>query len=175
MPCLLRVIALTRGDDGSFSSSMKSKASQRFATILCAMALAGLLTGQGILRDFVLCLGTDGHVALEPATGPGGTCETRSPRETDRELTFQWSLGNRSPGHCGPCEDFILARTSPTYFESSRPQLNRSGNSQVGMPLAAVLHLPAAHGRSIKTLDRFHRLTPRSSSLSALRTTILLI
>ena len=169
-------VALTRRDNGSFSTSMNSQASQRkFAAILCVVALAGLLAGQGILRDFVLCLGTDGHVALEPAIGPGGTCETRSALEPDRKLTLQWSPDNRSLGqHCGSCEDLIFARTSPTYSEPSRLQFSFRGASQAGMPLA-VVHLPAAHSRSVKLLDRFHHSAPLSSSLISLRSTFLLI
>ena len=156
---------------------MNSKTSpHRSAVILCALLLAGLLTGQDMLGDFVLCLGTDGHAALEPATGPGGTCETRSAQEPDRELSLRWSPHNRSLGqHCGPCEDFILARTSRTYSEPSRLQFNLSAASQVGMPLAAVFHVSAAHSRSVKPLDRFHHRAPLFSSLIALRSTILLI
>ncbi len=143
--------------------------------MLCSMLLAGLLTGQDMLGDFVLCLGTDGHAALEPATGPGGTCETRSVQDPDRELSLRWSPDNRSLGqHCGPCEDFILARASRTYSEPSRLQFSLGAASQVGMPLA-VLHVSAAHSRSVKPLDRFHHRAPLSSSLIALRSTILLI
>ncbi len=167
--------SLTPLQNRSFSTSMNSETSQnRFAVVLCAVLLAGLLTGQGILRDFVLCLGTDGHVALELATGPGGTCETRSSQEPVRgELSLQWASDNRLGQHCGPCEDFILARTSPTYSEPSRFQFSVSAASQE--PLAAVFQSSAAHSRSVKPLDRFHHRGPLPSSLIALRSTILLI
>jgi hypothetical protein len=148
----------------------------RFPVLIAVVLLAGMLAGQGVLRDFVLCLGTDGHVALEPAAGLSGTCETRPAQQPDRKLTLQWSPDYRSLGqHCGPCEDFILARSTLTYSKPSRLQSSFGAVSQVGAPLAAMFQLPADSNRSIKHLDHFLHRAPPSSSLSVLRSTILLI
>lgn len=174
---LFTLRSLTRRDSESFLRSMSFQRSQnRFGAILSIVLLVSMLTSQEILRDFVLCLGADGHVALEPASVTSRTCVMRPVQEPGFDRSLQWSPDNPSLGqHCGPCEDFILSQMSSTYSEPSRFRLGFSNIPQVGMCLPAIFPWPTEYSRSKKSIDRFDQRNPRPSSMSVLHSTILRI
>ena len=135
--------------------------------------LVGALTGQSMLQDFVLCLGADGHVAVEAGTGPGGTCETLSAAQKQGWSTTELRLGAPASGsHCGPCRDLAIVQADSMYMRHPLLQIDLPAFS----PLRPILYTPSGiNPRSFHALYPSHTLSAASSSLTYLRSTILLI
>jgi hypothetical protein len=148
---------------------------RRFSVVLSVVLLAGLLAGQGMLRDFVLCLEVDGQVAIEPTTGPGGSCEIASTAQTRRQSSpAQWLSGTRALGqHCGPCSDVALAPANVVYPEPRRLQNHAASHSFLSVPAVPYLVYRASDFKP--ALSQAHSNFSVPSALPALRSTILLI
>jgi hypothetical protein len=144
-----------------------------FAAGLIA-CLIGILAAQGTMQDFVLCRGSDGHIAIEASRGTEGTCEPQSVLQTGRAASGEWlSSSFVFISHCGPCRDLSLAHTDSFYARSVFVQ------SQIGQKifteLSAVLVLPSRFGISPDRHTSFHQLPATLSTPLHLRSTLLLI
>lgn len=83
------------------SERRKAKFSRKIAIFLL---LAYFAMGAGLVDSSVLCLGKDGHVAMESAASCT-YCGIRTILPVQPESLI--SEGNPAPG-CGPCQDFSI-------------------------------------------------------------------
>ena len=139
----------------------------RPACSLLVFLLAGLLVGQGSLQEYVLCLGPDGHVAVESATGPGESCRS-APAPQERRIAptdFLVSGLYRSA-----CQDLLIA--FGLFYVRPIPSLLRIAPSA-----SPFLSSDPAFWTALETPPSASpfRLVPSFFVLSSLRTTILLI
>ena len=141
----------------------------RFALTSIAILIAGLLTGQGTLRDFVLCLGVDGHVAIEAAPNALGTCEIPSTSEMQRQSAGPTKFDGLAQ-HCGPCQDLMLAEGKVDLF--SDPLRPYSGSPTHNSPIPASLLAFETDSCLVKL---FSPASPRTKLPTILRSTIVLI
>jgi hypothetical protein len=117
----------------------------------------------------VLCIGEDGHIALEPVRNSRCATPIAPPLTLSQQIT-PWTF---SPDHCGPCVDVPLL-TSDTASQQFVPtfsfllQLEMSGFTLVPWVVSASPELPSTP---------FWLSLPRvtNTTLSALRTVILLL
>lgn len=140
--------------------------------VALAVSLAVFLPGVGGPGERVVCIGADGHIAIEAAVSPGA-CFSASLRgdtsshDPERELS-------REGDHCGPCVDV------PPL---SGPWANTSFSSHLSGPavwfsmslLPTSLQgdeMPASAGEGLLAV-RFR--TPADAPGAFLRTTVLLI
>jgi len=79
----------------------KAKSSRKIATFLL---LAYFAMGAGLVDSSVLCLGKDGHLAMESAVSCA-LCGVRAILPVQPESLSP--EGNPAPG-CGPCQDFSI-------------------------------------------------------------------
>ena len=78
-----------------------------YKTIVPFVALAYLLAATGPVGGAVLCIGTDGHVAIEYATGGG--CTSSVCEKTERPSTDPAIRPTVPPNsHCSSCIDIPL-------------------------------------------------------------------
>ena len=73
----------------------------RSTTALAAILIC-IFAAQGPMQNLVLCLGVDGHVAVEASAGAEGSCSDVTAFQTV------------APGHCGVCRDVALTSTEFT-------------------------------------------------------------
>lgn len=122
-----------------------------------------LFAGVELPQGFVMCLGVDGHLAVE-ATGEGGRCGA--------ELSVQGiadALINTNADHCGPCLDLTVVLSTIAPGPSSPRHLVLSSQAALPVhPVPAVVRLGFQSG----FLPHFPSNT---SFLLSLRSTVLLI
>lgn len=139
-------------------------------------ALVGVLIffliGQGSLSGFVLCLGADGHVAVEAAHEKRcGSPSNVTPREPTPNLSM--FEAPKTFDHCGPCLDFPVLVDGSTQQYIAPTQNTRS---QIKTPIISAL----SSFRSVlvsTTPEDLQPLTPSliNPTLTLLRTVTLLI
>ena len=83
------------------------------STAALAAILICIFAAQGPMQNFVMCLGADGHVAVEASVAVEGSCSDAGVFQT------------MTPGHCGVCRDVALAstefaRTPPVFAPVQR-------------------------------------------------------
>ena len=154
----------------------------RAQTLLQQPLVAGLiallvciLTGQGMLHNMVLCLGDDGHVAVEASAGPGQTCAASpaagAPQHGQVECLSSSALSRL---HCGPCQDVSLSPTDGLYVRSY-PADPKSARTE----LSAQSALPVLVATSVLKPGRRPCAPPRGPAFTSaplhLRSTLLLI
>lgn len=140
--------------------------------VLLPVLLAASLGAQGLLQTFVLCLGADGHVALEATAAPELGCGTLSPAIGQASSSKDLLLGpQQGASHCGLCEDAVLSSLDTTYAMGK-------GVSQIDLPA----HTSSPSALPLRSIDlRYFSSVSRSWSpasspfLACLRTTVLLI
>ncbi|HEU4333766.1 MAG TPA: hypothetical protein VFT32_04670 [Candidatus Eisenbacteria bacterium] len=91
--------------------------------LLIALAVGGLLTHP----DQALCIGADGHLAVEAAAGAGREC---CPADGGESATREIALTTDS---CGPCLDLVLPLVSVT----------RTAKDESASPLPLATMIPA--------------------------------
>ena len=139
----------------------------RTLLLLVACIQVPFLLGHGILQGAVLCVGSDGHVALESAV-PDGDCGSSSQFEQQEAAAIIGALNTSD--HCGPCLDVgVPGETRP--FTS--PGQNRSQHLQPHPP-ALVSSLTAYSERPPGTAS-LHSPSCLSVPLKSLRSVVLLI
>jgi hypothetical protein len=86
---------------------------RRFRTLRFFSVSASILVYFFVLSigadQFVLCFGSDGHVAVEPALN--GCCNASSPAHSHTGLSFE-PVCPETGDHCGSCIDVLLS----SYF-----------------------------------------------------------
>jgi len=104
------------------SNRRKYKSSRKIASLLL---LAYFAMGAGLVDSSVLCLGKDGHLAMESAVSCA-LCGVRAILPVQPESMS--SEGNPAPS-CGPCQDFSItsAREFPGIALLPPPGADRSG------------------------------------------------
>jgi len=156
-------------------SSMDSRSLQKFPFAAGLIGcLIGILAVQGTMQGFVLCRGSDGHIAIEASRGTEGSCEPQSVLQTGQETLGKWLSSSLDfASHCGPCRDVSLAHTDFFYARSVFVQ------SQVGQKmfaeLPAVPVLASSFGIPPDRRTDSHRLPATLSTPLHLRSTLLLI
>ncbi len=132
------------------------------AILLCFCLSLGALDGR------VLCVGADGHVAVERSIGGrcgdffGGSSATHAPHV---------SLTEDHDSHCGPC--FDIALNTGHFGKPDRSSQKIVAPVQALSPLAESANVLC---NSVPSQRAWHFLPPpRDGALSCLRTTILLI
>jgi hypothetical protein len=136
-----------------------------FQTIVVLLSVLLLLPGQVI--GTVLCIGKDGHMALEVAKQ--GRCGTFSTPALSHE---QITKALPSTDHCGPCVDVSLSA------DSLDDQQQLATPSSLPRNEASVLALvPVVIAVYTEPIQSHFALQPPSfpSTLTALRTVILLV
>ena len=116
--------------------------------LLTVLFLVSLLSVGGLPGTAVLCLGSDGHVAIE-ARGTAG-CRSVEPATALSESLYEERTASRT-SHCGPCIDVFLFGAFKDYTPlSSTPE------SQA--PAALPTHSTALSPKHLvyQTLDRTH-------------------
>jgi hypothetical protein len=99
------------------SNRREAKFSRKIAIFLLLTYLA---MGAGLVDSSVLCLGKDGHLAME-STVSCAFCGVRSVLPVQSESLI--SEGNSAPG-CGPCQDFSI--TSAKEFPGIAVPIQRA-------------------------------------------------
>ena len=116
--------------------------------------------------QFVLCLGSDGHAAVEPARN--GLCCSTSRAYPSHGLSFE-TVSSEAADHCGTCFDIPLSN----YFHHVLPAPNPPpGFKVIEMPASLSVTATCANLQRGDFLDLSPPLTPLI--LNALRTVILL-
>jgi len=107
----------------------KRKKSKSFRKIAIFLLLAYFAMGAGLVDSSVLCLGKDGHLAMESAVSCA-FCGVRSILPISSESLI--SEGGSASG-CGPCQDFSInpAREFPGVAQLPPPG---SCGSDVDLP-----------------------------------------
>jgi len=123
----------------------KAKSSRKIATFLL---LAYFAMGAGLVDSSVLCLGEDGHLAMESAVSCS-PCGVRAILPVQPESLG--SEGSPAPS-CGPCQDFSItsAREFPGVASLPPPGSDRR-----------IIAFP-----SIEPADGFRTATACASSMS---------
>lgn len=138
------------------------------------LLLIGIIASQATLQDFVLCVGADGHVALEAAVGRDRTCETFAVAHPKRAFPVEWlpEEGSRRQ-HCGVCTDLVLVPTSLMCLTLIRhcTSVDRIGYVLLPQPFQ-ILRKDLS---SERVLNIPHGSAPLRFSLIALRSTVLLV
>lgn len=139
-----------------------------FLRVLLVAFLVLVLSGQGFAAGYVLCLGEDGHLAVERSYGK--ECATAAPQPCEMGLSDH----AHDVPHCGDCQDRPLA------FQD----LHGSSRIDEGFLDHATLDLFMAPSASWVSTPYGRDLTPRllsqppprrSVALQSLRTIVLLI
>lgn len=144
----------------------------RIATRLACFALTGVLLASGLGRPgTILCLGADGHVAVEPASA---SCCTPPVETCDPDADHLHDSACSAPDDaCGPCADLVILYSAPSR---SRLVAHRAATPAVS---SAVLNLSCvAFSRQSTSPTRLGGVSPpapHSTSLACLRTTHLLL
>jgi len=135
---------------------------------LCLLVVwlnAALLAGQGLSHMAVLCVGADGHVALE--TSPTGQrCGDYGPAGGVAAAVLTPAL----PAHCGACLDLPLGSAGASLRPA--PPAGLAPPATTALAPAAFFPLPSPD--RIRPAPALRHLSPWASAPS-LRTTILLI
>jgi hypothetical protein len=134
-------------------------------TIIVLLTAFLLLPGQ--VTGTVLCIGEDGHIALEIAKN--GRCDTLSmPASSHEQIT------KTLPGtdHCGPCVDVSLS-AGPLNDQQllSAPHSLPKGEAPVLAMIASIIPVSTAS----RHIDFAVQPLPLANPLVALRTVILLL
>ena len=149
-------------------------------------ALVGLfifsLIGQGLLSGFVLCLGADGHVAVEAAHEKRCGFPSNVTKQVERSYIPRSGETSHSPSmfevpktfdHCGPCFDFPILIGG---FDQRYIAPTQNTKTQIKTPIISAL----SSFRSVlvsTTPEDLQPLTPSliNPTLTLLRTVTLLI
>ena len=100
-----------------------------------------IVAAQGPLQSFVLCFGTDGHVAVEASVGLGGSCTDFSVSQRTTPGTPASLAGDPGPGaHCGACRDLVLTHTDALYGSAVSLSEQSSAKTSLGPAVPLVLH-----------------------------------
>lgn len=59
------------------------------------------------LPGYVLCIGSDGHVAMESSFDQGN-CDDRDTHPDSAQIVDIYPVANAASAHCGPCVDVTL-------------------------------------------------------------------
>jgi hypothetical protein len=107
-------------------------------TYLIALVLAGQMLAASAAGVLVLCLGADGHVAVETADASQRCADLPSPHQGTSELP-RWAVDD----DCGPCNDVGLLR--PVLAGSSE-KTKAAGPDGLRLPLASTQPLTGPVG-----------------------------
>ncbi len=117
--------------------------------LLCAL-LACLMLGAGEMRGVVLCIGSDGHVAVEPAHGESPACPCGACGEIGD------ALASTEETPCGNCIDIPLSlcgadRIAVKMRAAAGGPENAPAwvSGDTGMPQAQPVHAGADARRSL--------------------------
>lgn len=130
---------------------LAKRSASRFVVATATLLALGFT---GVENGVVLCIGDDGHVAVE-AVGPEGCVEVEeaaSDAASIVEIPTSFS-------HCGPCVDVALTASSTTGATSVA---KRTGTSPAVIAIA-ISRLPISHLRA--TIPA-HNVTPFISEKS---------
>jgi hypothetical protein len=107
---------------------------------LSALAAMVLTLGFAGVGDVVLCVGDDGHLAIE-AVGPEGCAEV-----VERAASGRSALALRaSSSHCGPCVDVTLSSASATEsIKAAKPLTSAASAASTSELQPPVPHLRAS-------------------------------
>ena len=133
----------------------------------------GIVAAQGPLQHFVLCVGADGHVAIEVASGPQGRCldlpVSPTPPGSLQFLAGYFVLDT----DCGDCRDLSLTPADALYAPSVLAPAQ--SDAKTSPELAVVLVLPPTFSTRPSRGADPHRQPATLSTPLHLRSTVLLI
>jgi len=137
-----------------------------------AVFLAVFLPGVGGFGETVLCIGADGHVAVEAAVSPGA-CFSASV-QGDNSANDPERERSRTEDRCSPCVD-VPSLSAP--WANTAFSLHLSGHAAwfatSPSPTALQGHeIPASTGEGLLTVRPYD---PAGAPCAFLRTTVLLI
>ena len=138
------------------------------ARLLALLSLAPLLVGHGAFQDVVLCVGSDGHVALESSVSDR-SCGPLFQREHQNAPVIK-ELRSVAD-HCGPCLDVGVPDGAPS-IKSSGP--SRILGLQPHLPSSPVSSPNASSGPP-PGISSLRSPSFGSTSLGSLRSVVLLI
>ncbi len=99
--------------------------------LLMLLAIHFLFAHSG-LSGYVLCIGRDGHVAME-SSGDQGNCDDRDTTHPDSAQSVNiYFVANVVLAHCGPCVDVALHANCD----------DEAPNQQKKFPIQTLLPLP---------------------------------
>ena len=127
------------------SSKRKKTKSTRKIAIFLLMAYFAM--GGGLVDSSVLCLGKDGHLAMESAVSCA-FCGVRTLLPIQPESLIP--EGNPAPG-CGPCQDFFV-NSAREFHGIAVPPPPGPGRSDIALPSmepAAGYRAPIAFASSV--------------------------
>ena len=134
--------------------------------VVCIQALC--MMGQGTLQDLVLCIGSDGHVAIEMAY-VNGDCEfpAYDGKQKEGESIHAFVLVD----HCGPCLD--VGFDNDALFLQSTDQKQ---TVQILPSLFAFSFSPSiSSSQSLHKIKSLYSPSSINTSLHSLHSVILLI
>lgn len=134
----------------------------------------GILAAQGPMQNFVLCMGADGHMAVESSTGPDGNCLDLPASPTPPQSSLQLLASHLVlDTDCGACRDIALTCTDARYAPAVVFAPAHSDAKASAVPVV-VLALPAAYSVQPSGSDPHEQRATLSIPLH-LRSTVLLI
>jgi hypothetical protein len=138
-----------------------------YPKIIILQITLALLTLPGI----VLCMGTDGHFALENASKSFKCEDIAESTHYGRSQTSPLTRIYSDKGHCGPCRDIVISIDSSAKSRLKAQELSSEINAKVFSPLS--IPLPALI--EISTENQFPQTPPRvDPKITSLQTVILL-
>ena len=151
---------------------IKPKSNHIARWLLTSFMALHLIGGHGGLEEFVLCLGFDGHVAIETATAQDICNDLETPHSETEPPAFSDYVQISAEDHCGTCVDMPIG-SDCHEFAKIQPK-----ESFIQLSLTASL---------IDHLNRFPAIEPEpntasinsnistNTSLISLQTIVLLI
>ena len=107
------------------------------------VCLVIIVAAQGPMQNLVLCLGADGHVAVEASVGVDGSCTDSSVSRTPRSASPALLAGHSVRGaHCGTCLDLVLTHTDALYGPSVSSPPHSAARTAAGPPVSLAFHTP---------------------------------
>ncbi len=144
---------------------------KRLSFIFSTVFVLHFLVLHGALTGFVLCIGNDGHVAMERSSD-SNSCENSGQIES---ATFSKSLAlhcNSEASHCGECRDVSL--NSDCRDEQSRISKNELNIRTPVFSFTTFLPLNFSADEPIENVN-FCTTIISTNAIKSLKSTILLI
>jgi len=152
------------------NSNMKRVIPLFLRKVAVVLLLACFSLGAGFADASVLCIGRDGHQALE-FSGSCAFCSVRSGHPGQRESI---ALAGKLPAGdaCGPCRDYSIS-SMDVFSGVSAPHPSISGRDHVALPLSVSVEGPWLMVPSASTV--FGPWGPPDLAANQIRTVVLLI
>jgi hypothetical protein len=149
--------------EGGLKTMTCSRSTKTWGSLLVCFLVA-----LGGAEETVLCIGPDGHIAVEPSEG---VCAAEPCSRAESDGSSKVGVPVMTTSECGPCQDIPL----PSW---SAPRMNsRRSHVALAQPAASTpALLPAIDGLEATPVAQAY-LSPiaASSTVDSLRTVVLLI